>query len=77
VARQVISGLELTLSPSEAERLKPDQPINPVAYEYYLRGIDLYSQSDFLMAIQMLDKSSALRVFKHSIESGFFPILTS
>jgi tetratricopeptide (TPR) repeat protein len=60
VARQVISGLELTLSPSEAERLKPDQPINPVAYEYYLRGIDLYSKSDFPMAIQMLDKSTEL-----------------
>lgn len=60
MARQVISGLELTLSPSEAERLKPDQPINPVAYEYYLRGIDLYSKSDFPMAIQMLEKSTEL-----------------
>jgi DNA-binding winged helix-turn-helix (wHTH) protein/TolB-like protein/tetratricopeptide (TPR) repeat protein len=60
VARQVISGLELTLSPSEAARLKPDQPINPTAYEYYLRGVDLYSKGDFPVAIQMLKKSTEI-----------------
>jgi hypothetical protein len=54
VAQQIIKGLELTLSPSEVERLKPDETVNPLAYEYYLRGVDLYSKSDFPVAIKML-----------------------
>ena len=58
VAEQIIQGLELNLSSSEAARLKSDEPVNPLAYEYYLRGVDLYSRSDFPMAIQMLEKSS-------------------
>jgi DNA-binding winged helix-turn-helix (wHTH) protein/TolB-like protein len=60
VSSQIIRGLELTLSPVEAERLKPGAPISPLAYEYYLRGIDLYSSSDFPMAIRMLEKSTEL-----------------
>jgi DNA-binding winged helix-turn-helix (wHTH) protein/TolB-like protein len=60
VAQQIIKGLELTLSPSEVERLKRDEAVNPLAYEYYLRGIDLYSKSDFPMAIKMLEKSAEL-----------------
>jgi DNA-binding winged helix-turn-helix (wHTH) protein/TolB-like protein/Tfp pilus assembly protein PilF len=60
VAQEIIKGLELNLSPSEAERLKPDAPINPLAYEYYLRGIDLYSRHDFPMAIKMLEKSAEI-----------------
>ncbi len=57
VAHQIITGLALNLSPSEAERLKADDPIKPVAYEYYLRGVDLYSRHDFPVAIKMLEKS--------------------
>jgi DNA-binding winged helix-turn-helix (wHTH) protein/TolB-like protein len=60
VANQIIDGLELTLSPSEVARLKKDDAITPLAYEYYLRGIDLYSTSDFPMAIRMLEKSTEL-----------------
>ncbi|MBZ5552789.1 MAG: winged helix-turn-helix domain-containing protein [Acidobacteriia bacterium] len=60
VAQQIIKGLELTLSPSEVERLKPDPAVNPLAYEYYLRGIDLYSKNDFPVAINMLEKSAEL-----------------
>jgi DNA-binding winged helix-turn-helix (wHTH) protein/TolB-like protein/Flp pilus assembly protein TadD len=60
VANQIIKGLELTLSPSEAVRLGKDDAITPLAYEYYLRGIDLYSTSDFPMAIKMLEKSTEL-----------------
>jgi DNA-binding winged helix-turn-helix (wHTH) protein/TolB-like protein len=60
VAQQIIKGLSLTLSPSELERLKPDGEVNPLAYEYYLRGVDLYSKSDFPMAIKMLEKSADL-----------------
>jgi DNA-binding winged helix-turn-helix (wHTH) protein/TolB-like protein len=60
VAHQIVKGLEVHLSPTEAERLKADRPIDPLAYEYYLRGVDLYSRSDFPMAIKMLEKSTEL-----------------
>jgi DNA-binding winged helix-turn-helix (wHTH) protein/TolB-like protein len=60
VAQQVIRGLELTLSASEAGRLKTDEAVSPLAYEYYLRGVDLYSKGDFPMAIKMLEKSTEL-----------------
>jgi len=57
VAQEIISVLELNLTPEEAERLKADRPIDPLAYEYYLRGVDLYSRHEFPLAIQMLEKS--------------------
>ena len=60
VAQQIIQELELNLSPSEAERIKPDEPDNPLAYEYYLRGVDLHGQHKFPMAIQMLEKSTEI-----------------
>ena len=60
VAEQIIKGLELTLSPSEAGHLKADVSISPLAYEYYLRGVDLYSKSNFPMAIKMLEKATEL-----------------
>jgi DNA-binding winged helix-turn-helix (wHTH) protein/TolB-like protein/Tfp pilus assembly protein PilF len=58
VSAQIIQKLELSLSPSEAERIKPEPPISPLAYEYYLRGVDLHSQHKFPMAIKMLEKST-------------------
>jgi tetratricopeptide (TPR) repeat protein len=60
VAQQIIQGLEVSLSPSEAERIKPEQPINPQAYEYFLRGVDLYARGDFPLAVKMLEKASDL-----------------
>jgi len=60
LAQEVIKGLELHLSPSEAERLKPDKPVDAQAYEYYLRGVDLYSKSDFALAASMFEKSVEL-----------------
>ncbi|MBB5319363.1 winged helix-turn-helix domain-containing protein [Tunturibacter empetritectus] len=60
VAQQIIRGLELTLSASEAGRLKTDEPVSPLAYEYYLRGVDLYSKGDAPMAVKMLKKSTEL-----------------
>lgn len=60
VARQIIEGLELSLSPMEGEQLKPGKPVDPLAYEYYLRGVDLYARSDFPMAIKMLEKSAEI-----------------
>ena len=60
VTQQIINGLELNLSPREAANLKPEQTINSVAYEYYLRGIDLYSMNNFTAAIQVLQKATFL-----------------
>jgi TolB-like protein len=57
VARQVIEGMRLKLSPSEDQRLNLDTPHNSLAYEYYLRGVDLYSKNEFPMAVQMFKKS--------------------
>ena len=57
VSVKIVQGLALNLSSSEAERLKSAAPVNPLAYEYYLRGIDLYSRNDFPTAIKMLEKS--------------------
>lgn len=57
VAQEIINVLELNLTPAEAERIKPDKPVDPLAYEYYLRGVDLHSRHEFPMAIQMLEKS--------------------
>lgn len=57
VAQRIIKDLELDLSPSEADRIKPETPVNPLAYEYYLRGVDLHGQHKFPLAIKMLEKS--------------------
>jgi DNA-binding winged helix-turn-helix (wHTH) protein/TolB-like protein/Flp pilus assembly protein TadD len=60
LAEQIIHGLELNLSSSEAAQLKLDEPADPLGYEYYLRGVDLYSRSDFPLAIRMLQKSAQI-----------------
>lgn len=59
VAQQIISGLELNLSQTEAGNLKLDNPVNRAAYEDYLRGVDLYAQSDFSSAVQVLERSAS------------------
>jgi TolB-like protein len=58
VTQQIIKGLALNLSPSEVARLKLEDPENPLAYEYYLRGVDLMGSHDFPLAIEMLEKSA-------------------
>lgn len=60
VAQMIIQSLELQLGPDEKALMKPDHAVSNLAYEYYLRGVDLYSVSDFLGAITMLEKSAAL-----------------
>jgi tetratricopeptide (TPR) repeat protein len=49
----------LTLSPTEAERL-PEAAVNPLAYEYFLHGLDFHGQHKFPMAIKMLEKSTEI-----------------
>jgi serine/threonine-protein kinase len=61
VVQKIVGEMKLNLSPAEATNLKPEKPINSVAYEDYLRGIDLYSLNDFSGAITMLEKATALQ----------------
>ena len=60
VTGQLISELQLSLSPSEAERLKAENAVNPLAYEYFLQGLDFHGQHKFPLAIKMLEKSTEI-----------------
>ncbi len=60
VAQEIAKGLELDLSPTEAQHLNSSKSVDPKAYEYYLRGIDLGSINDFPGAVAMLEKSVSL-----------------
>src|SRR5215469_7002092 len=60
VAERVLNGLEVELSPEEKAKLQPEQTVKPGAYEYYLRGVDLYSLNNFPAAIEMLQKAAGL-----------------
>jgi DNA-binding winged helix-turn-helix (wHTH) protein/TolB-like protein len=60
VTSQLVSELQLTLSPTEAERLKPEAAVNPLAYEYFLQGLDFHGQHKFPLAIKMLEKSTEI-----------------
>jgi len=60
VTQQIIKGLALDLSSSETAQMNREAPVNPVAYEYYLRGVDLMSRHDFPHAIEMLEKSAEI-----------------
>lgn len=60
VSAQVIAALSLSLTPSESAELKSEPPVPPLAYEYYLRGVDLYSRNEFLLATKMLERSTEI-----------------
>ncbi len=60
VTGQLISELQLNLSPVEAEHLKSESPVSPLAYEYFLQGLDLYGQHKFPLAIKMFEKTTEI-----------------
>jgi DNA-binding winged helix-turn-helix (wHTH) protein/TolB-like protein/Flp pilus assembly protein TadD len=60
VAREIIGGMKLKLSPVEDQHITLDAPRDPLAYEYYLRGVDLYTRNDFPMAVEMFRKSVSI-----------------
>ena len=70
VAQQIIAGLELNLSATEAGNLKLDNPIDRAAYEDYLRGVDLYAQGDFSSAIAVLERSASGSVRIYALPPG-------
>ena len=57
VAQEIVKGLELNLTPSQQETLRAATAVSPLAYEYYLHGVDLYARGEFPLSIQMLQKS--------------------
>ena len=57
VAQNIIDQLHLKLTDDEALRLHEAGTENPRAYEYFLRGTDLYSRNEFLGAVLMLEKA--------------------
>jgi DNA-binding winged helix-turn-helix (wHTH) protein/TolB-like protein/Tfp pilus assembly protein PilF len=60
VTGQLISELQLNLSPVETEHLKPEASVSPLAYEYFLQGLDLYGEHKFPLAIQMFEKTTEI-----------------
>jgi len=63
VARAVVSQIRARLSPTETARLAKARPVNPQAYELYLRGrnlINMLGKDDILAAIQVLERAVAM-----------------
>src|SRR3984885_6803059 len=60
VTGQLISELQLNLPPGEAEHLKPEASVSPLAYEYFLQGLDLYGQHKFPLAINLFEKTTEI-----------------
>jgi serine/threonine protein kinase len=68
VAQKVVTGLKVQFSDEERERMRPDIPLKPEAYEYYLRAI-AYPQNleGSTLAIEMLKNSLKLDpLYAHS-----------
>ncbi len=61
VSQKVVEGLKIQFSEEERERMKPDAPQNPAAYEFYLRAVSYpHTMEGSKMAIDMLNSSLGL-----------------
>jgi TolB-like protein len=61
VALKVVEGLDIQFMPKELDRIEQDIPVNPLAYEYYLRSISYpFTNEGDRMAIEMLNQSIEL-----------------
>ncbi len=60
VAQQVLSALHISLSSEEREKWASDQPRDPLAYEFFLRGRDYYEASRHTHGIEYFEKSVAI-----------------
>jgi TolB-like protein/Tfp pilus assembly protein PilF len=61
VAKKVVSSLHIKFTPVEQSRIGKDIPNDPLAYEYYLRGISYPSTNEgSKLAIEMLNQSIKL-----------------
>ena len=57
VTEEVLGRLSVTLTPAESAQIRRGAPQNPLAYEYHLRGVDLYHKDDLITASKVLEKS--------------------
>ncbi|MCH8034021.1 MAG: protein kinase [Bacteroidetes bacterium] len=58
VSQKVVDELKVQFSEEERERMKPDTPQNPVAYEFYLRAVSYpYTIEGNKISIEMLNNS--------------------
>ncbi len=61
VAQKVVEGLKVQFSDEERERMKPDTPQNPEAYEFYLRAVSYpFTIEGNKIAIEMLNNTIKL-----------------
>jgi len=61
VARKVVEGLRIQFSPEEIHQMKADVSRNPLAYEYYLRGLSYpVTLEGNTQAVAMMRQSIAL-----------------
>ncbi|HKQ72443.1 MAG TPA: protein kinase [Blastocatellia bacterium] len=61
ICEELIRGLRLKVTTDEQEAIKRDEARNPMAYEFYLRGLAFgASTSDHRQAIEMLEASVGL-----------------
>src|SRR5262245_19551680 len=60
VTQEVVRRLSVSLTPAESAQLQRGAPRDPQAYEYHLRGVDLYWKDDLPTAGKMLEESVAL-----------------
>ncbi|MGI8467650.1 MAG: protein kinase domain-containing protein [Pyrinomonadaceae bacterium] len=67
IARRILAGLELQLSPKEEEKLGRRPTDNPEAYEEFLRGRDNFGRFIF-RTVAAEDCEAAIANFKHAIE---------
>jgi serine/threonine-protein kinase len=58
ICEELINGLRLNISTGEQEAIKRDEARNPLAYEFYLRGLAFGNTADeHKQAVQMLEAS--------------------
>lgn len=61
VAQKVVAGLDIQFSPKELKTIRMDVSADPLAYEYFLRGISYPSSVEGnTLAIEMFEKSIAI-----------------
>ncbi len=61
VSQKVVEGLKVQFSEEERERMKPETPQNPAAYEFYLRAVSYPSSVESnRIAIEMLNSAIKL-----------------
>ncbi|MFN0112221.1 MAG: protein kinase domain-containing protein [Blastocatellia bacterium] len=67
ICEELIRGLKLKVTTNEQEALKRDEVRNPMAYEFYLRGLDSGNTAEeYRKAVEMLEASVGL-------EPGYAP----